>query len=99
MSMKGIFVAYNQAYYMEIVDLLEKNGCRGYTMWEDIEGRGSVSGEPHLGTHAWPTLNNAVLAFVEDGKADIILEGIRKKDSETPELGIRAFVWSVDKAY
>ena len=66
--MKAIFIAYNQAYYMEIVELLESNGCRGYTMWEDVSGRGSVDGEPHIGNHAWPTMNNAILTFVDDDK-------------------------------
>ena len=34
--MKGIFVAYDQAYNMEVADALEKLGCRGFTMWQDI---------------------------------------------------------------
>lgn len=98
MDMKAIFVAYNQAYYTEIIEVLEKNGCRGYTMWEEIEGRGSRDGEPHLGSHAWPTMNNALLAFVEDGKVEPVLEDIREKDRLTPELGLRAFVWGVEQS-
>ena len=96
--MKAIFIAYNQANYTEIVELHEANGCRGYTMWEDIEGSGSETGEPHLGNHAWPTLNNAVLTFVDDGKVEAILEGVREKDALTPELGIRAFVWAAERS-
>lgn len=84
---------------MEVVELLEKFSCRGYTMWHDIQGRGSSDGEPHLGSHAWPTLNNALMAFVEDDRTDGILEGIRKMDEESPALGIRAFVWDVEKTY
>ena len=95
--MKAIFVAYNQAYYTEIVDILAANGCRGYTMWENIEGRGSRDGEPHMGSHAWPTMNNAMLVFTEDDRVDGILDSIAEKDKETPELGIRAFVWNVEK--
>ena len=64
--MKAIFVTYNQAYNQEIVDLLEKLGQRGYTVWTEVGGRGSVDGEPHLGSHAWPTQNHAVLTAVED---------------------------------
>lgn len=94
--MKAIFIAYNQAYYTEIVELLEANGCRGYTMWEEIEGRGSKDGEPHLGSHAWPTMNNAMLTFVDDSKVEAILEQIHAKDELTPELGIRAFSWQID---
>ena len=84
---------------MEIIDILEDLGCRGYTMWNDIAGRGSESGEPHLGNHAWPTMNNAILAFVPAEKVDAILEEIRLKDEETPALGIRAFVWNVERSY
>ena len=85
--MKSIFIAYDQAYNMEIADVLEQLGCRGFTMWQDIAGRGGYTGEPHLGNHAWPTMNNA------------ILEQLRAKDEETPDLGIRAFVWNVEKSY
>ena len=97
--MKGIFIAYDQAYNMEIADALEALGVKGFTMWQDIAGRGSETGLPHLGSHAWPTMNNAMLTFVEDDKVDDILGKIRAMDEETPDLGIRAFVWNVEKYY
>jgi len=95
--MKAIFVAYNQAYYREIVDLLESIGTRGYSLWDEVQGRGSVDGEPHEGSHAWPTLNNAILTFVENERCAETLEALKKKDEETPELGLRAFSWSIDQ--
>ena len=97
--MKGIFIAYDQAYNMEIADVLETLGCTGFTMWQDIAGRGSATGLPHLGNHAWPTMNNAMLTFVPDEKVDDILAKLRAMDEETPDLGIRAFVWNVEKSY
>ena len=97
--MKGIFIAYDQAYNMEVADALETLGVRGFTMWQDIAGRGTQTGLPHLGSHAWPTMNNAMLTFVEDDKVDDILGKIRAMDEETPDLGIRAFVWNVEKYY
>ena len=97
--MKGIFLAYDQAYNMEIADAMEEIGVRGFTMWQDIAGRGSETGEPHLGNHAWPTMNNAILTFVPDEKVDDILEMVRAKDEDTPALGLRAFVWNVEKSY
>ena len=63
--MKAIFVAYNQAYNEEIVEVLVAHGQRGYTAWQDIQGKGSVDGIPHLGNHAWPTQNHAVLSVVK----------------------------------
>ena len=97
--MKGMFFAYDQAYNMEIADALEKIGVRGFTMWQDIAGRGSSTGEPHLGNHAWPTMNNAILAFVPADKVDDILASVKAMDEETPALGLRAFVWNVEKSY
>ena len=84
---------------MEIADAIEKLGCRGFSMWQDIAGRGGFSGEPHLGNHAWPTMNNAILTFVDDSKVDDILAQLKAMDEETPDLGIRAFVWNVVDNY
>ena len=84
---------------MEIADALEALGVKGFTMWQDIAGRGTQTGLPHLGNHAWPTMNNAMLTFVEDDQGDHVLGKVRAMDEETPDLGIRAFVWNVEKYY
>ncbi len=96
--MKAIFISYNQAYYDEIAEILNKNEVKGFTEWDDIKGHGSNDGEPHLGTHAWPTLNNAMLTFVGDDKADAIMNQLHEKDIKSPELGLRAFCWTIEKA-
>ena len=84
---------------MEIADAIVALGVRGFTMWQDIAGRGGFSGEPHLGNHAWPTMNNAILTFVPDDTVDDILVQLKAMDEETPDLGIRAFVWDIEKNY
>ncbi len=96
--MKAIFVAYNQAYNQEIVELLEQLGQRGYTVWEEIGGRGSVDGEPHLGNHAWPTQNHALLSVVEDALAPRIMAALRETDAANRALGLRAYVLPVEDA-
>ena len=96
--MKAIFIAYNQAYGDEIVDLLDEFGQRGFTQWMDIQGRGSESGEPRYGSHAWPTQNYAILTFVQDDpKAADLMDALSDKDRQYPDLGLRAFCWSVEK--
>lgn len=95
--MKSIFIAFDQAYYERIVDMLERNNCRGFTAWEQVTGRGSVNGEPHYGTHAWPSLASAILTVVEDKRVPIVLEKLRAFDLATPKLGLRAFVWNVEE--
>ena len=96
--MKAIFVVYNQAYNQEIVALLEEIGQNGYTVWEEIGGRGSTGGEPHLGNHAWPTQNHALLSVVEDALAAPIMAHLRDTDKANPNLGLKAYVLPVEEA-
>ena len=95
--MKAILITYNQAYYDEIAMVLNTYGVKGYTEWNEIKGHGSETGEPHLGTHAWPTLNNAVISIMEDDKVDSVLKDLHERDEKAPELGLRAFVWNIEK--
>lgn len=96
--MKAIFIAYNQAYNEEIAQLLETFGQRGYTKWENVGGRGTETGEPHLGNHAWPTQNHAILTAVDDSLAQKIMEALRKTDADNPLLGLRAYVLPIEDA-
>ena len=97
--MKAIFISYNQAYGEEIVEVLESNGQRGFTRWDDIQGRGDVDGEPHFGNHAWPVMNVAIMTIVPDEKVAPILAELKAKDEAAHDLGLRAFVWNIEAAY
>ena len=96
--MKSIFIAFDQAHYEKIVEILERNNCRGFTAFAEVQGRGSKSGEPHYGTHAWPSLAQAMMAFVEDDRVPLVLEKLHALDLEKPKLGLRAFVWNVEQS-
>lgn len=95
--MKAIMIVYNQAHSEKVEYLLDKLGIKGYSLWENVQGRGSHSGVPHLGTHAWPEINKSVLTIVEDGIVDGVLENVKRIDAVNDEVGIRAFVWDVLK--
>ncbi len=95
--MKSIFIAFDQAHYERIVDMLERTNCRGYTAWEQVTGRGSVDGEPHYGSHAWPSMAGAIMTVVEDHRVPIVLAKLKAFNEERPKLGLRAFVWNVEE--
>jgi nitrogen regulatory protein PII len=95
--MKAIMIIYNQAHTEKVEYLLDNLGIKGYSLWENVQGRGSVSGVPHLGTHAWPEINKSVLTVVEDGMVESVLENVKRIDVVNDEVGIRAFVWDVMK--
>ena len=89
--MKAIFVAYNQAYNQEIVEVLQAFGQRGYTKWEDVGGQGSVDGEPHLGSHA-------LFSAVPDELAAPVLAALKEKDEKYKDLGLRAYSWTIEQS-
>jgi nitrogen regulatory protein PII len=95
--MKAIMIIYNQAHSEKVEYLLDKLGIKGYSLWENVQGRGTSTGVPHLGTHAWPEINKSVLAIVEDNIVDTVLEKVKKIYAINLEVGIRAFVWDILK--
>lgn len=42
-------------------------------------------------------MNNAVLAVVEDGQVEDIMNSVRKLDLRNKEVGVKAFVWNIEQ--
>lgn len=95
--MQAIFIGYDQAHHEAVIDVLNHFSCRGFTAFGEVQGRGTNTGEPHYGTHAWPALAQAMLTIVDDEKVDPLLQALHELDLSKPMLGIRAFVWPVTK--
>ncbi len=95
--MKAVFISYDQAHHEAVIEILDKSSCRGFTAFGNVQGRGSKTGEPHYGSHAWPSLASALITFVEDNRVPLLLERLRKLDEDRPLLGLRAFVWSIEE--
>ena len=96
--MKAVFISFNQAYYEEIIGIMDRCNLRGFTRWEVVQGRGTKKGEPHYGDHAWPALNSSIIAMVDDEKVDRFLELLHALDQSAEAQGLRAFVWNVEKS-
>ena len=96
--MKAILITFDQAHYERIIDMLERQNCRGFTAWEQVQGRGSKDGEPHYGSHAWPSMASAIITMVEDSRAQAVLDKLREIDLVRPKLGLRAFLWDIQQS-
>ncbi|MBO7433572.1 MAG: hypothetical protein J6U13_07475 [Salinivirgaceae bacterium] len=94
--MKAVFIVYNQANTERVEYMLDRLGIKGFTYWEDVQGRGSVDGEPRRGTHTWPEMNSAIITVVEDEIVPELLGRIKRLDNRNKEVGVRAFVWNVE---
>lgn len=94
--MKSILITFDQAYYERIVDMLDKHNCRGFSYFQQVQGRGTSTGDPHYGSHAWPSMCSAIISVVEDHRVKPLLKYMREMDEATPMLGLRAFVWNIE---
>ncbi|MFA6325905.1 MAG: PG0541 family transporter-associated protein [Bacteroidales bacterium] len=50
-----------------------------------------------MGSHAWPTLNSALITFVPDQAVDGILRSLKELDESAPKQGLRAFVLDAEE--
>ena len=91
-------ILIDQAHYDQIVENLGTLNIRGFTSWKEVYGKGSKDGIPHYGSHAWPSVNNAILSMVEDDRVPLLLNFLEELDNESPNLGLRAFVWNIEQA-
>jgi nitrogen regulatory protein PII len=90
-------IVFNQANTERVEYMLDTLEVRGFTFWENVQGRGTIDGQPHRGTHTWPEMNNAVLCVVPDEKVEPILTTVRKLDLRNKEVGVKAFVWNIEQ--
>lgn len=93
--MKAVFLSCNQSMYDAVIDIMNEMSIKGFTGWEELIGRGTNDGEPHLGNHAWPTMNSALISVMEDEKAAEFMSRLKQLDNENPQQGLRAFAWDV----
>ena len=96
--MKAVFIVFSQTNTERIEYMLDRLEIRGFTFWENIQGCGTVKGEPHRGTHTWPETNSAMLVMVENEKIPEILQAVKKLSNRNEGVGVRAFVWTVEQS-
>ena len=95
--MKSVMIVFNQAFTTRVEYMLEELGIRGFTFFEQVQGRGSADGEPHRGTHTWPEMNSAIITIGPDEKVADLLLTVRKLDARNKAVGVRAFVWNIEQ--
>ena len=93
--MKAVFMSCNQSMFVSVLNMMKEMDIKGFTGWEELIGQGSRDGEPHLGDHAWPAMNSALISVMEDKKAEEFLARLKQMDEQNHEQGMRAFAWEV----
>lgn len=98
-NMKAVLITYNQALTERVAYILEQLQIRGFTQWPLVNGAGTETGEPRMGTHTWPEMNSATLTIVDEAMVSLLLKYVKKLDEVNKENGIRAFVWDITDMY
>ena len=96
--MKSVLITFDQAHYERITTLLDRLICRGFSYLVRLQGRGSKTGDPHFGSHAWPSMCSAIITVVDDAKVDPLLDALHQMDLQADKLGLRAFVTNVERS-
>jgi nitrogen regulatory protein PII len=96
--MKAVMIVFNQAHSERVEYILDQLEIRGFTWWSDVKGRGSETGEPRMGTHTWPEMNSSAMTVIPDEKVDPLLLKVKQINQINTEVGIRAFVWDIEKS-
>ena len=96
--MKSVFIVFNQANTERVEYMFDQLEIRGFTFFEQVQGRGSKTGEPRRGTHTWPEMNSAIITMVDDDQVDLLLKTVQKLDKRNKDVGVRAFVWNVERS-
>lgn len=96
--MKAVFIVFNQANTSRVEYLPDQLKINGFTLFEEVQGRGSNGGEPRRGTHTWPEMNSAVITMVEDDKVSDLLDCVHRLDLRNQDVGVRAFVWNIEQS-
>lgn len=58
---KAVFITYNQALTERVAFLLDQLQIKGFTQWPLVNGAGTETGEPRMGSHTWPEMNSATI--------------------------------------
>lgn len=95
--MKCVMIVFNQANTERVEFMLDELSIKGFTFFEEVQGRGTNGGEPRRGTHTWPEMNSCVMTMVRDEQVDDLLDAVRKLDLRNQEVGVRAFTWNIER--
>ncbi len=94
--MKMIITVFNASIEEEVRACAKEYGLSEYTKLTRVLGEGENSG-PHMGTHIWPSVNTMMMFACEQEKTERFMEHLAEIKEEFKELGLKAFVFDLEK--
>lgn len=96
--MKAIWILCNESISEDVIDLLEKDGVEGYTVWDNVLGCHHGC-KTHWNNAVFPGRNRAFFIAGEDGAIAALTAHIRqfKLRGEIHRAGLKAFVQPIEE--
>ncbi len=88
---------YNNIVDEEVEKILKKESIAGFSIIENIKGKGKSSGF-HLGDSVFPDLNNAVFIVDTQDKINTLKKEFAGLKEKYPEEGMKIFILPVIEA-
>lgn len=83
-----LFIVYSNAVDEEMVEIVIRH-AGGYTKFVEVQGEGK--GEPQLGTHIWPGINNCMMVAADRESEKKIINAVDRLKVKFPGMGVRVF--------
>ena len=94
--MTMLFIVYSNAVDEEMVDLA-KEFSNGYTKFCGVQGEGN--GDPHLGDHIWPSMNNSMMVAIDKENETKLTTQLKVLEEKFTGIGIKAFSVGLNNIY
>ncbi|GEM_PF-1427652 len=96
MGKQLLIVIYNNILEEEINSVISKTKINGYTIIENVKGKGKNS-DFHLGTNVFPDLNNMLLIEEEKSKIELLTEEFKKLKEKFISEGLKLITISTEQ--
>ncbi len=83
-----MFIVYSNAVDEEMVEIVMSH-AGGYTKFVEVQGEGQ--GEPQLGTHIWPGINNCLMVAAKKENEKEIINAVDRLKVKFPGMGVKVF--------
>lgn len=90
-------IAYNEAVYEEVTNMLKELKIESYTKWVGVKGKGKKGGT-HLGTHIFPGENEVLMLALNTEDALKVMGEVSRLREEIGSEGIKTFSWTIDES-
>ncbi|MBN2401891.1 MAG: hypothetical protein JXN64_05785 [Spirochaetes bacterium] len=89
-----VFIVYSNAVDDEMVEMVKEH-AGAYTKFIAVQGEGS--GEPHLGSHVWPGVNNCMMVATDEKALGRIKKEVKDLKSKFKGVGIHVMAAAMKK--